>query len=180
MNSSRWLPISLAALALAGCVGSIPAPRPDAAIELIPASTPMPATTAVIDAPPATALHETATPAATPTPDPTPVPSPPPAAVSAQEVGCPGVILDEFGELAGEACRISYCESRWFPGVTGDSGRSLGLFQLWTGWATWYGVPPDALYDPATNARVARAVREHRGRWGGAGGWTCADLLGIR
>lgn len=32
------------------------------------------------------------------------------------------------------------------------------------------------LMDPVTNARVAVRVRELRGRFGGAGGWTCADL----
>lgn len=92
---------------------------------------------------------------------------------------CPPLIVDTFGEHAPAACAVAWCESRFDPHAVGDGGRSLGWFQLWTGWAAWYGVQVDALFDPATNAAVARAVFEYRGRWGGAGGWTCADLLGI-
>lgn len=92
---------------------------------------------------------------------------------------CPAVIGETFGEHAPAACAVAWCESSFDPHAVGDGGRSLGWFQLWTGWAAWYGVQVDALFDPATNAAVARAVFEHRGRWGGAGGWTCADLLGI-
>lgn len=61
----------------------------------------------------------------------------------------------------------------------GDGGASLGPFQLWTGWAAWYGVPVEALHDMETNTRVAKAILDYRGRWGGRGGWSCADLLGI-
>jgi hypothetical protein len=92
---------------------------------------------------------------------------------------CPAVIVETFGEHAPAACAVAWCESRFDSHAVGDGGRSLGWFQLWTGWAAWYGVQVDALFDPATNAAVARAVFEHRGRWGGAGGWTCADLLNI-
>jgi len=92
---------------------------------------------------------------------------------------CPAVIEETFGEQAPAACAVAWCESRFDPHAVGDGGASLGLFQLWTGWASWYGISVDALFDPATNAAVARAVYDHRGRWGGAGGWTCADLLGI-
>ena len=74
---------------------------------------------------------------------------------------------------------MAWCESRYNPLAVGDNGNSLGLFQLWTGWAKWYGVPVEALLNIETNTAVARAVLEHRGRWGGAGGWTCADLEGI-
>ena len=70
---------------------------------------------------------------------------------------------------------IAWCESHYSPGAVGDSGNSLGLFQLWSGWAR----PGEDLFDPLTNARVAVRVREIRGRFGGGGGWSCADLNGI-
>lgn len=90
--------------------------------------------------------------------------------------------LERVYELAGapvewrEAlARIAWCESKWSPGAVGDAGNSLGLHQLWSGWAR----DGEDLMDPVTNARVAVRVRETRGRFGGAGGWTCAGLEGI-
>ena len=70
---------------------------------------------------------------------------------------------------------IAWCESRYSPLAHGDSGNSLGLWQLWSGWFRAGEDPFDAL----TNARVAVRVREIRGRFGGGGGWSCADLNGI-
>lgn len=70
---------------------------------------------------------------------------------------------------------IAWCESKYTPQVKGDSGNSLGWFQLWSGWFQAGEDPFDAL----TNARVAVRVRETRGRFGGAGGWSCAGLNGI-
>jgi hypothetical protein len=70
---------------------------------------------------------------------------------------------------------IGYCESKHSPGAVGDSGNSLGWFQLWRGWAR----DGEDLHDPATNLAVALRIRETRGRWGGGGGWTCATILGI-
>jgi hypothetical protein len=94
--------------------------------------------------------------------------------------GCPAIVVETFGDEADNACAVSYCESRWNPLAVGDQGRSLGMFQLFAGtWAPWYGVAPEQLLDPVVNTAVARAVWQHRGRWGGAGGWTCADLIGI-
>lgn len=102
--------------------------------------------------------------------------------------GCPALIVDTFGDQANNACIVMYCESGGDSSATGDHGSSLGLFQINTGWsgpagpygwASWYGVPVEALYDPATNIAVAKAVLDYRGRWGGKGGWTCADLHGI-
>lgn len=90
--------------------------------------------------------------------------------------------LERVYELAGapvewreEMARISWCESKWSPGAVGDAGNSLGLHQMWAGWAR----DGEDLMDPVVNARVAVRVRETRGRFGGAGGWTCADLEGI-
>lgn len=70
---------------------------------------------------------------------------------------------------------IAWCESKYSPGAVGDSGNSLGLYQLWSGWF-YAGEDP---YDPLTNARVAVRVREIRGRFGGGGGWSCATNNGI-
>ena len=74
-----------------------------------------------------------------------------------------------------EGLLIVWCESKYSPGAIGDGGNSLGLFQLWTGWFL-AGEDP---FNPYTNAAVALRVRQARGRFGGAGGWTCADLWGI-
>ena len=74
---------------------------------------------------------------------------------------------------------IAHCESKFRPGAAGDSGNSLGVHQLWTGWARAAGYSVDELYDPVVNTIVAVYVREVRGRFGGKGGWTCADILGI-
>lgn len=70
---------------------------------------------------------------------------------------------------------ISACESHHGPYAVGDSGNSLGQYQLWSGWFR----PGEDPFDPLTNARVAVRVRETRGRFGGAGGWSCADRWGI-
>lgn len=67
---------------------------------------------------------------------------------------------------------IAWCESKYSPHAKGDSGNSLGWFQLWSGWFRAGEDPFDAL----TNARVAVRVREIRGRFGGGGGWSCAGL----
>jgi len=87
-------------------------------------------------------------------------------------------LLAEAGapaEWVPDMLTIAWCESHYSPGAVGDSGNSLGLFQLWSGWAR----PGEDLFDPLTNARVAVRVREIRGRFGGGGGWSCADLNGI-
>lgn len=82
-------------------------------------------------------------------------------------------------ELHDEALAISWCESRWSPYAVGDGGNSLGLFQLWRGWWPSAGEHLDLWADPLVNARVALHARQARGRWGGGGGWSCADRLGI-
>lgn len=88
------------------------------------------------------------------------------------------VLLAEAGapaEWIAPMLTIAWCESKYSPGAVGDSGNSLGLFQLWSGWAQ----PGEDLFDPLTNARVAVRVREIRGRFGSKGGWSCADLNGV-
>lgn len=70
---------------------------------------------------------------------------------------------------------IGFCESRWQPGAVGDGGASLGWLQEWRGWF----VAGEDPFDPVTAARVAVRIRTVRGRFGGAGGWSCATMLGI-
>lgn len=70
---------------------------------------------------------------------------------------------------------IGECESHYSTYAVGDSGSSLGIMQMWSGWFTESEDP----FDPLTNLRVALRVRETRGRFGGFGGWSCADLNGI-
>lgn len=58
--------------------------------------------------------------------------------------------------IISEALAVSWCESKWSPYASGDSGRSRGLFQLNV--ATWFsyaGADPELWADPLTNARVA-------------------------
>ena len=79
------------------------------------------------------------------------------------------------GEWRADLKAIAWCESKWRFYAIGDGGASLGGHQLWEGWA----LEGEDLMDPVTNTWVAVRVREIRGRFGGAGGWTCADLAGI-
>lgn len=82
-------------------------------------------------------------------------------------------------EWRADMLTIAECESRLSPAAWGDGGQSLGILQLWRGWPQTLGLGPVDLFDPVVNVRVGWLVRERRGRWGGAGGWTCADLRGI-
>lgn len=75
--------------------------------------------------------------------------------------------------------QIGTCESHLTPSAVGDSGHSLGMFQLWTGWAKDLGGVPNDLFDPFFAMQTAIHVRATRGHFGGGGGWTCADILGI-
>lgn len=77
------------------------------------------------------------------------------------------------------ALAVAWCESHYSPYAVGDGGNSLGMFQLWYGWARPAGYEPDQLFDPLVNARVALYVRQVRGRFGGAGGWSCAERMGV-
>ena len=68
-------------------------------------------------------------------------------------------LLAEAGwpaELIPQALAVSWCESKWSPGAIGDSGRSVGLFQVNA--ATWFpyaGEDASQWADPLVNARVA-------------------------
>lgn len=91
-------------------------------------------------------------------------------------------VLTEAGwpaEWHDDALAIAWCESHWSPYAVGDGGNSLGAWQLWRGWFGPAGYSVDQAFDPLTNARVALYVRQVRGRFGGAGGWSCAERMGI-
>ena len=68
-------------------------------------------------------------------------------------------LLAEAGwpeSLIPQALAVSWCESKWSPGAIGDSGRSVGLFQVNA--ATWFpyaGEDASQWADPLVNARVA-------------------------
>lgn len=101
-------------------------------------------------------------------------------ALDADEVDAIFAIAGVPVEWRADLKIIAFCESsggtdRVHPGAVGDSGNSLGMLQLWRGWFR-DGEDP---FNPITNAWVGARVRETRGRYGGAGGWTCADLRGI-
>lgn len=73
-------------------------------------------------------------------------------------------------------------EPMFHPGETGDSGNSIGWLQLNKGW--WNRWPErghriELWMNPVENASVALDIWHARGRYGGAGGWSCADRLGI-
>lgn len=115
----------------------------------------------------------------------TPKPAPsPPAAVQAATGALSEAEFDSYLQEAGVPVEwwadfkaIGHCESRWNPSAIGDGGNSLGLMQMWYGWAKPAGVTD--LLDPVQNLIAAKYVREVRGQYGGGGGWTCANHLGI-
>lgn len=91
-------------------------------------------------------------------------------------------VLTEAGwpaEWHDDALAVAWCESHWSPYAVGDGGNSLGAWQLWRGWFEPAGYSVGQAFDPLVNARVALYVRQVRGRFGGAGGWSCAEREGI-
>lgn len=70
---------------------------------------------------------------------------------------------------------IGRCESHFRARAVGGIRSIIGWLQIWSGWAA----EGEDLFDPLTSARVGIRIRETRGRFGGTGGWQCADLNGI-
>lgn len=104
-------------------------------------------------------------------------PQPLPAREQLSEAEVRGVLLAagwREPELS-QAVAVAWCESRWRPGAIGDSGRSLGLMQLWVGWFDWAGVPLALWSDPQQNAEVAHLVWARDLGRGGDGwrNWSC-------
>jgi hypothetical protein len=80
--------------------------------------------------------------------------------------------------------RIVYCESgrnTLAHNKSDPNGGSYGLSQLnGTQHFTKSGEDFEMRYDPIVNLRTALWLRTVRGHFGGGGGWSCADKLGIR
>ncbi|MEM4723627.1 MAG: hypothetical protein QXP01_01285 [Candidatus Hadarchaeum sp.] len=81
-------------------------------------------------------------------------------------------------ELIDDAMEVAWCESRWSPYAVGDSGRSLGMFQLWNGWYEWAGYSAEQYGDVVVSAATAAKVAERdmalgRGPWHQ---WSCKPL----
>ena len=90
-----------------------------------------------------------------------------------REVGAPEEWIEDL-------VTIAWCESRGHPDSWNTDGEdSRGIWQLWVGWFRAAGYTAEQWRDPYVNARTAVYVRESRGRYGGLGGWSCADLNGI-
>ncbi len=81
--------------------------------------------------------------------------------------GCPAVIF-QYDWPTGEACRVAFCESRFDPDAT--NGANRGLFQLWTGWASYYDVPLVGLSDVRVNVELAYLIWRDHGKWSA---WSC-------
>ncbi|MFQ5382523.1 MAG: hypothetical protein ACE5EF_13020 [Dehalococcoidia bacterium] len=64
------------------------------------------------------------------------------------------------------------------PDISGDKGASLGWLQIWEGWSKALAWDLDP-FDPIDAIKLGVTIRETRGKFGGAGGWTCADLNDI-
>lgn len=79
---------------------------------------------------------------------------------------------------------IVYCESgrnTMAHNKSDPNGGSYGLSQLnGTQHFIKSGEDFEMRYDPIVNLRVALWLRTVRGHFGGGGGWSCADKLGIR
>lgn len=74
-----------------------------------------------------------------------------------------GLVANHFSDVDRALCLMKY-ESGGNPNATSWAG-ARGLLQVMPFWAKHLGLSPDALYDPATNIRVARYVYGQQGWW---------------
>ena len=77
------------------------------------------------------------------------------------------IIHEVFGENAGAALSVAYCESGFDPNAVGASGER-GLFQIHS--THWFWLSPDLLYDPLYNAQMAYELSRGGTDWGS---WSC-------
>lgn len=91
---------------------------------------------------------------------------------------CPQLIHDVFSSNAGAACKIAFCESGYNPGAIGDSGASLGLFQIQP---RWHQHRADSLFgegasllDMEVNVRTAYVISSGGTDWSQ---WSCRTRL---
>lgn len=74
-----------------------------------------------------------------------------------------GLVAAHFSDVDRALCLMTY-ESGGNPNATSWAG-ARGLLQVMPFWAEHLGLSPNALYDPATNIRVARYVYGQQGWW---------------
>ena len=82
-------------------------------------------------------------------------------------------------EMIPAAMAVAYCESKHSPYASGDSGNSLGWFQLNRMWFGYAGEDASMWADPVTNARTALAVYRYEQARGYQpfANWSCRTAL---
>jgi soluble lytic murein transglycosylase-like protein len=70
-----------------------------------------------------------------------------------------------FGDGTDRALCLMGHESGGDPGARNTSSGAAGLMQVMPFWAPDYGVSYQALFDPETNIRIAKGIRDQQG-WG--------------
>lgn len=68
----------------------------------------------------------------------------------------------ESGDVDRILCLIGF-ESGGNPDAKNPSSGARGLLQIMPFWASEYGLAPDDLYDPDTNLRIGRKIRDSQG-----------------
>ena len=76
-----------------------------------------------------------------------------------------GIVAAYFGGEAWRASCLMQHESGGNPGARNSSSGAAGLMQIMPFWAGEYGVSYEALFDPETNIRIAKGIRDQQG-WG--------------
>ena len=80
-------------------------------------------------------------------------------------------LLKEAGIDIEVAKNVIFCESRWKPDAVGDSGDSLGLWQI----NKVHSIGEDCLFDPVCSTKVAiKLIKEN---WRGWENWSCFRIL---
>lgn len=74
-----------------------------------------------------------------------------------------GLVGSYFPDVNRALCLMGY-ESGGNPNATSYAG-ARGLLQVMPFWAKSLGLSPDALYNPATNIKVAKYVYDQQGWW---------------
>lgn len=102
-------------------------------------------------------------PTVTPRPStPTPAPNPAPQTVTDVEVWR-DLTTAYFGDEADRALCLMGYESAGNPGARNSSSGAAGLMQVMPFWAAEYGVDYAGLFDPETNLRIAKGIRDNQG-----------------
>lgn len=73
------------------------------------------------------------------------------------------LVANYFGEETDLALCLMGFESKGDPGARNTSSGAAGLMQVMPFWAPDYGVSYEALFDPETNIRIAKGIRDQQG-----------------